>query len=131
MAAIPEKYEDILQKKAFAQLATLMPDGSPQVSPVWFDFDGTNILVNTAKGRVKDQNMRRDKRVSVDIMDPDNPYRHVSIRGRVVDVTENGADDHIDKLAKKYIGQDKYPYRANGEVRVIFKIQPEGIHTMG
>jgi PPOX class probable F420-dependent enzyme len=131
MAAIPEKYQDILQKKAFAQLATLMPDGSPQVSPVWFDFDGTNILVNTAKGRVKDQNMRRDKRVSVDIMDPDNPYRHVSIRGRVVDVTENGADAHIDKLAKKYIGQDKYPYRANGEVRVIFKIQPEGIHTMG
>jgi PPOX class probable F420-dependent enzyme len=131
MAAIPEKYQDILQKKAFAQLGTLMPDGSPQVSPVWFDFDGTNILVNTAKGRVKDQNMRRDKRVCVDIMDPDNPYRHVSIRGRVVDVTENGADAHIDKLAKKYIGQDRYPYRANGEVRVIFKIQPEGVHTMG
>jgi PPOX class probable F420-dependent enzyme len=131
MAAIPEKYHDILQKKAFAQLATLMPDGSPQVSPVWFDFDGQNILVNTAKGRVKDQNMRRDKRVGLDIMDPDNPYRHVSIRGRVVDITENGADAHIDKLAKKYIGQDRYPYRANGEVRVIYKIQPEGIHAMG
>jgi PPOX class probable F420-dependent enzyme len=131
MAAIPEKYHDILQKKAFAQLATLMPDGSPQVSPVWFDFDGRNILVNTAKGRVKDQNMRRDKRVGIDIMDPDNPYRHVSIRGLVVDITENGADAHIDKLTKKYIGQDQYPYRANGEVRVIFKIQPEGIHAMG
>jgi PPOX class probable F420-dependent enzyme len=131
MAAIPEKYHDILQKKAFAQLATLMPDGSPQVSPVWFDFDGTNILVNTAKGRVKDQNMRRDERVGIDIMDPDNPYRHVSIRGRVVDITENGADAHIDKLAKRYIGQDRYPYRANGEVRVIFKIEPEGIHAMG
>jgi PPOX class probable F420-dependent enzyme len=131
MAAIPEKYHDILQKKAFAQLATLMPDGSPQVSPVWFDFDGQNILVNTAKGRVKDQNMRRDKRVGLDIMDPDNPYRHLSIRGRVVDITENGADAHIDKLAKRYIGQERYPYRANGEVRVIFKIQPEGIHAMG
>jgi PPOX class probable F420-dependent enzyme len=131
MAAIPEKYHDILQKKAFAQLATLMPDGSPQVSPVWFDFDGHNILINTAKGRVKDQNMRRDKRVGIDIMDPDNPYRHVSIRGSVVDITENGADAHIDKLAKRYIGQDRYPYRANGEVRVIFKIQPEGTHVMG
>jgi PPOX class probable F420-dependent enzyme len=131
MAAIPEKYHDILQKKAFAQLATLMPDGSPQVSPVWFDFDGQNILINTAKGRVKDQNMRRDKRVGIDIMDPDNPYRHLSIRGRVVDITENGADAHIDKLAKKYIGQDRYPYRANGEVRVIYKIEPEGIHAMG
>jgi PPOX class probable F420-dependent enzyme len=131
MAAIPEKYHDILTKKAFAQLATLMPDGTPQVSPVWFDFDGENILINTAKGRVKDQNMRRDKRVGIDIMDPDNPYRHVSIRGQVVDITENGADEHIDKLSKKYIGQDKYPYRANGEVRVIFKVQPERAHTMG
>jgi PPOX class probable F420-dependent enzyme len=131
MAAIPEKYHDIFQKKAFAQLATIMPDGTPQVSPVWFEFDGQNILVNTAKGRVKDQNMRRDKRVGIDIMDPDNPYRHLSIRGRVVDITENGADAHIDKLAKKYIGQDRYPYRANGEVRVIYKIQPEGIHSMG
>jgi PPOX class probable F420-dependent enzyme len=131
MAAIPEKYHDILQKKAFAQLATLMPDGSPQVSPVWFEFDGQNILVNTAKGRIKDQNMRRDKRVGLDIMDPDNPYRHISIRGRVVDITEKGADAHIDKLTKKYIGQDRYPYRANGEVRVIYKIQPEGIHSMG
>ena len=131
MAAIPEKYHDIFEKKAFAQLATIMPDGSPQVSPVWFDFDGKNILINTAKGRVKDQNMRRDKRVGIDIMDPDNPYRHLSIRGSVVDVTENGADEHIDKLAKKYIGQDRYPYRANGEVRVIFKVQAEGIHAMG
>jgi PPOX class probable F420-dependent enzyme len=130
MAAIPEKYHDILEKKAFAQLATIMPDGSPQVSPVWFDFDGQNILVNTAKGRVKDQNMRRDKRVGLDIIDPDNPYRHVSIRGKVVDITEDGADAHIDKLAKKYIGQDRYPYRANGEVRVIYTIQPEGIHAM-
>jgi PPOX class probable F420-dependent enzyme len=131
MAAIPEKYHDILQKKAFAQLATLMPDGSPQVSPVWFEFDGHDILVNTAKGRVKDQNMRRDERVGLDIMDPENPYRHLSIRGRVVDITENGADAHIDKLSKKYIGQDKYPYRGPGEVRVIYKIQPEGVHAMG
>ncbi len=131
MAAIPEKYEDLFHKKAFAQLATLMPDGSPHVAPVWFEYDGKNILVNTAKGRVKDQNMRRDPRVGLDILDPDNPYRHLSVRGRVVDITEKGADEHIDKLTKKYIGQDKYPYRGAGEVRVIYKIQPERVHTMG
>jgi PPOX class probable F420-dependent enzyme len=131
MPAIPEQYNDIFQKKAFAQLATIMPDGTPQVSPVWFEFDGQNIVINSAKGRVKDQNMRRDPRVGLDIMDPDNPYRHLSIRGRVVDITEKGADEHIDKLTKKYIGQDRYPYRGPGEVRVIYKIQLERAHTMG
>ena len=131
MATIPEKYHDILQKSAFAQLATLMPDGSPHVSPVWFEYDGKNILINSAKGRVKDRNMRRDPRVGLDILDPDNPYRHLSIRGRVVDITENGADAHIDKLTKKYINQDKYPYRGPGEVRVKYTIAPESTHTMG
>jgi PPOX class probable F420-dependent enzyme len=131
MPAIPEKYLDLLQKKAFAQLATLMPDGSPHVAPVWCDYDGKNILINTAKGRVKDRNMRRDPRVGLDILDPDNPYRHLSIRGRVVDMTEKGADEHIDKMAKKYIGQDRYPNRAPGEVRVICRIEPVHTHTMG
>src|ERR1700730_8381763 len=131
VAAIPENYLDLTHKKAFAQLATLMPDGSPHVAPVWCDYDGRNILINTAKGRVKDRNMRRDPRVGLDILDPDNPYRHLSIRGRVVDMTEQGADAHIDKLRKKYIGQDKYPYRGTGEVRVIYKIAPEQAHTMG
>jgi PPOX class probable F420-dependent enzyme len=131
MAAIPEKFLDLLQKKAFAQLATLMPDGSPHVAPVWCDYDGRNIIINTAKGRVKDVNMRRYPRVAIDILDPDNPYRHLSIRGRVVDMTEKGADEHIDKMAKKYIGQDRYPNRAPGEVRVICKIEPVHTHTMG
>ena len=131
MAVIPEKYLDILQKKSFAQLATLMPDGSPQVSPVWVDYDGKQIVINTAKGRVKDRNMRRDPRVGIDLVDPDNPYRHLSIRGHVIEITEKGADEHIDKMAKKYIGQDRYPNRGNGEVRVIFKIEPERVHTMG
>lgn len=131
MTAIPEKYLDLFQKKAFAQLATLMPDGSPHVAPVWCDYDGHNILINTAKGRVKDRNMRREPRVALDILDPDNPYRHLSIRGRVVDNTEKGADAHIDKMAKKYIGQDRYPNRAPGEVRVIFRIEPEHTHSMG
>ena len=129
--AIPEKYHDLLNKKAFAQLATIMPDGTPQVSPVWFEYDGKNIVINSAKGRVKDRNMRRDPRVGLDIQDPDNPYRHLSIRGRVVQITEDGADAHIDKLTKKYINQDRYPYRGQGEVRVIYRIQPEAAHTMG
>jgi len=131
MAAIPEKYVDLFKKKTFGQLATLMADGSPLVSPVWVDYDGQHILVNSAKGRVKDKNMRRDPRVSVDLMDPENPYRHLSVRGRVVDITEKGADEHIDKMAKKYLGQDKYPYRGPGEVRVIYKIEPQGAHVMG
>lgn len=131
MAGIPDKYEDIFGKKAFVQLATLMPDGAPHVAPVWFDYDGHDILINTAKGRVKDRNMRRDPRVGLDLVDPDNPYRHLSIRGRVVDITEAGADDHINKLAKKYINQDVYPYREPGEVRVIYKIRPEHTFAMG
>ena len=130
MGAIPENFNDLLQKKAFAQLATLMPDGSPYVSPVWFEYDGQNVIINSAKGRVKDRNMRRDARVGLDIQDPDNPYRHLSIRGRVVDITENGADDHIDKLAKKYLNQDRYPKRRAGEVRVIYKIEPERAFVM-
>jgi PPOX class probable F420-dependent enzyme len=129
--AIPENYLDLTQKKAFAQLATLMPDGSPHVAPVWFEYDGQNIVINSAKGRVKDKNIRRDPRVGIDILDPDNPYRHLSIRGRVVEITEKGADEHIDKLTKKYTGQDKYPYRGQGEVRVIYKIEPEHTYSMG
>jgi PPOX class probable F420-dependent enzyme len=131
MTAIPEKYLDIFQKKSFAQLATLMSDGSPHVAPVWVDFDGQYIVINSAKGRVKDRNMRRDPRVALDLLDPDNPYRHLSIRGRVTEITEKGADEHIDKQAKKYMGQDRYPYRAPGEVRVLYKIEPQAVHAMG
>jgi PPOX class probable F420-dependent enzyme len=130
-ATIPDKFKDLLQKKAFASLATLMPDGSPQVTPVWFDVDGGHIRVNSAKGRVKDRNMRRAPRVALAILDPDNPYRHVAVRGRVVDVTEQGADAHIDALAKKYIGKDRYPWRQSGEVRVTYKIRPERVGSMG
>jgi PPOX class probable F420-dependent enzyme len=131
VATIPENYLDLTQKKAFAQLATLMADGSPHVAPVWFEYDGKHILINSAKGRVKDKNIRHDPRVGIDILDPDNPYRHLSIRGRVVEITEKGADEHIDKLSKKYTGQDKYPYLAAGEVRVMYKIEPEHTHAMG
>ncbi len=128
---IPEKYRDLFNKKAFASLATLMPDGRPQVTPVWCDYDGSHILVNSAKGRVKDRNMRRDPRVSLAIIDPDNPYRYLEVRGRVVDVTEGGASDHIHKMAKKYLGVDKYPYAQPGEERVLYKIEPERFSSMG
>jgi PPOX class probable F420-dependent enzyme len=129
--AIPEKYRDLFTKRAFANLATLMPDGRPQVTPIWCDFDGEYVVFNSAKGRQKDRNVRRDPRVSVAIVDPDNPYRYLEIRGRVVEITEEGADASIDKLAKKYLGVDKYPYGQPGEVRVIYKIQPEHTNVMG
>jgi PPOX class probable F420-dependent enzyme len=130
-AIIPQQFRDLLSKKAFASLATVMADGSPQVTPVWFDYDGTHLRVNSAKGRVKDRNMRRNARVALSIMDPENPYRHLSIRGRVEEITETGADDHIDSLAKKYLGKDRYPNRRPGEVRVIYRIRPERAATMG
>src|SRR5262245_24385613 len=85
---IPEKYLDVFQKKAFAHLATLMPDGTPQVTPVWVDYDGTHILVNSARGRQKDKNMQRNRAVALSIQDPDNPYRYLEVRGKVVDITE-------------------------------------------
>ena len=128
---IPEKYSDLFQKKAFASLGTLMPDGRPQVTPVWCDWDGTHVVVNSAKGRAKDKNMRRDPRVSLALVDPDNPYRYLEIRGRVVEITEDGADAHIDKMAKKYLGQDKYPFRQPGEVRVLYKIAPDKFSSNG
>ncbi len=128
---IPQQFRDLLTKKAFASLATVMADGSPQVTPVWFDYDGTHLRVNSAKGRVKDRNMRRNGSVALSILDPENPYRHVAIRGRVEEITETGADAHIDSLSKKYLGKDRYPNRRPGELRVIYRIRPERVHTMG
>ena len=130
-AEIPEQYRDLFDKKAFASLATIMPNGQPQVTPVWCDFDGSHVIVNSAKGRRKDRNMRTDPRVSLAISDPDNPYRYLEVRGTVVEITEDGADDHIDSMAKKYMGVDKYPYRQPGEVRVVYKIEPQTFSFMG
>ena len=97
---IPEELKDILNKRAFAHLATLMPDGSRQVTPVWCDFDGTHVRINSAKSRLKDKNMRGDKRVALSIQDSDNPYRYLAIRGNVDEITESGADAHIDAWRK-------------------------------
>jgi len=129
--AIPEKFKDLFQKRAFGHLATLMPDGTPQVTPVWIDYDGDHIIVNSARGRQKDKNMRRSPNVAISIQDPDNPYRYLEIRGKVTEISEAGADDSIDKLAKKYTGADKYQHRRPGEVRVMYKIIPEHTTTMG
>jgi PPOX class probable F420-dependent enzyme len=131
MAAIPEKYLDLVQqKKAFANLATLMPDGSPQVTPVWFDYKDGRLRVNTAKGRVKARNMQEGAPVALAIMDPDNPYRYVQVRGRVKRVAEQNANAHIDSLAKKYLGKDKYPWARPDEVRVIYEIEPTSASGM-
>ena len=130
-AKIPDGFKDLTQKVAFAHLATLMADGRPQVSPVWFDLEGDHFRINSAKGRVKDKNMRRNKQVALSIQDPDNAYRHLDVQGEIVEITETGADAHIDSLAKKYLGKDKYPFAAPGEVRVIYKIRPDKISTMG
>jgi len=128
---IPDKYLDLFQKRAFANLATLMPDGTPQVTPVWVDWDGTHVLVNSARGRHKDKNMQRNAAVAMSILDPDNPYRYLEVRGKVADITVDGADEHIDKMAKKYMGKDKYPYRRPGEQRVLYKILPTRTTQMG
>jgi PPOX class probable F420-dependent enzyme len=130
-ASIPEAYKDLFQKRAFANLATLMADGRPQVSPVWCDLDGSHIRINSAKGRVKDKNMRRNKKVALSITDPDNPYRHLDVQGEVVEITERGADEHINALAKKYLGKDQYPFRQPGEVRVMYRIRPDKVTQMG
>lgn len=128
---IPNKWHDLFEKKVFANLATVMPSGAPQVTPVWVDFDGENVLVNTAEGRQKDKNLQREPRVSLALLDPENPYRYLEVRGRVVERTHNGADDHINKMAKKYLGKDVYPFRQPGEVRVLYKIKPEHFSSMG
>jgi PPOX class probable F420-dependent enzyme len=133
MATIPETYQDLLsdEKKALASLATLQPDGTPQVTPVWFDVVDGKIRVNTAKHRVKYRNMTANGAVALCIVDPVNPYRYVQIRGHVVGSTETGGAAHTDHLSKKYLGVDKYPRADPSETRVIFTIEPTSFQTMG
>jgi PPOX class probable F420-dependent enzyme len=131
MPAIPASHRDLFDKKSFAHIATVGADGAPQVTPVWIDYDGTHIRFNTARGRVKTRNLERNPRVALSVQDPDNPYRYLQVRGRVTEMIEKGADAHIDALAKKYTGQDRYAHRQPGEVRVTVKISPEKIQSMG
>ena len=132
MADIPENFLDLLtQKKPLAHIATLQPDGSPQVTPVWFDYTNGVIRVNTAKGRIKARNLSLGSKVALSIVDPDNDYRYIQIRGQVSKETTDGADAHIDSLAKKYLGKDVYPWHNPKEERVIYEITPSAAQTMG
>ena len=129
MNKIPESHLDLLDdnKKAFAYLATIMKDGSPQVTPVWFNFDGEFLLINSAEGRVKDKNMRSHLNVALTIQDPGDPYRYLQVRGRVIEFTHEGADAHIDALSLKYTGRPQYEWRSDKEKRMSYKIRIEKV----
>ena len=132
MAELTEKARRLIEETNFGYLATVMPDGSPQVSPVWVDLEDGCVRFNTATGRVKDQNVRRDPRVAISVADRNNQYDKVDIRGRVVDIVEGDeAEQHIDSLAKKYIGEERYPWRGPGERRVLVRVQPERVSEAG
>jgi len=131
-ATIPSSHQDLLTTKiALAHLGTLMENGRPQVTPIWFTYDGACIVLNSARGRVKDRNMRARPQVALSIVDPDNAYRYIQIMGTVTAITEDGGDAHIDVLAKKYLGKDKYPWRQPGEVRVLYTVTPDQVQVMG
>ena len=133
MKSIPASHQDLLkdETKAFVYLATIMPDGSPQVTPVWFDTEDEHILINTTTARLKDKNMSRRPHIALCIADPKNPYRYVQIRGSVVERTLEGAEAHIDKLNLKYHGNPQYPKHNPKQPRVIYKIQPEKVDAHG
>ena len=128
---IPESHRDLLDEPVYVQLATHMSDGSVQVNPVWCSFDGERIWVNSALGRVKDKNMRANPQVTVFAGDPQNPYRWLEVRGVVDEITQEGADAHIDDLAELYLNQRPYPFREEGEQRVIYKIKPQRVWPFG
>jgi PPOX class probable F420-dependent enzyme len=121
---LTEKAVKLIDGKNFAFLATLLPDGSPHVTPMWIDHEGDTILMNTAIGRVKQKNLGRDPRLSIAVADSNNPYDRIIIHGRVISQTEQGAEAHIDKLAKKYTGAKKYQKTSPNEKRIILKIEP-------
>jgi PPOX class probable F420-dependent enzyme len=125
---ITEPIAKLLEGRNLAFVATLMKDGWPQITPTWVDIEDGKILVNTAEGRLKQKNISRDGRIAISVADQNNPYHMVTVRGRVVEQTNAGADEHIDKLAKKYLGVEKYPLHSPKEKRIIIKIKPERIH---
>ena len=125
---ISEPIAKLLEGRNFAFVATLMKDGWPQITPTWVDLEDGKILVNTAEGRLKQKNISRDDRVAISVIDQNNPYHMVTVRGRVVEQRKEGADEHVDKLAKKYLGVDRYPRRSPNEKRIIIKIKPERVH---
>jgi PPOX class probable F420-dependent enzyme len=131
MAELTDEIRAVLEQRVFVHVATLMEDGSPHVSPVWVEHAGDKVLINTSEGRLKDRNLRRDGRVALSVTDPDNPYRNILIRGRVEELTPDGADEQIDRLAMKYLGEETYPFRQPGEVRIKVVIDPEKVSDSG
>jgi PPOX class probable F420-dependent enzyme len=130
MAAIPDEAKPLFEGKHFAHVATLNSDGSPQVSAVWIGLDGDLVTFNTAEGRLKTKNLKRDGRVAISITNEENPYENVILQGKVVEMTHDGADADIDALAKRYLDADSYPFRQPGEERVLVKVEPEKVnHT--
>jgi PPOX class probable F420-dependent enzyme len=123
--------KQLVDDKNFAHVATVNPDGSVQVTPVWVELDGAHIVFNSEKKRAKVRNLERDPRVTVCVSDSQNPYRYVEVRGRVVEITEVGASEGIDRLAQKYMGKEKYPFHKPGDVRVVLRIKPERVSSMG
>ena len=130
-AAIPEKYEDLLHTTALAHVATIGPDGEPQVNPVWFGWDGEHVKFSQTKTRQKHKNLQRDARVSLSIVDPENPYRYMEIRGEVVKVEEDPNIDFISSMAKKYLGKDRYPWHQPGDERIVLYVEPRHTTQMG
>ena len=125
---IEGRARELLEAPNFCHVATLRSDGSPHVNPVWVDVEDNLVVLNSAEGRAWPANVRRDPRVTLNVMNLENPYEYVEIRGRVVDDTHEGADEHIDRMAMKYLGEERYPFRAEGEQRVIFRVEPERVY---
>jgi len=131
MTAVPESHRDLLDRPILVALATVQPDGQPQVTPVWGDYVDGHIRINTAAGRQKHSNLLERPQATMLVIDPDNGQRYIEIRGRVAEVTEEGADDVIDALAKQYLGVETYPFRNPAETRVTFLIEPLHVITSG
>ena len=130
MSSIPDAFHDLFDRETFAHFATVMPDGTPQVTPVWVDYDPEDdrVLVNTARGRRKERNVRNEPKVGVSMVDPDNPYRFVSVQGEVDELTEEGAVEHINELARRYMGVEEYPdLDEEASPRVILRIRPDDV----
>ena len=125
---IEGRVRELLEAPNFCHVATLRRDGSPHVNPVWVDVEDGLVVLNSAEGRAWPGNVRRDPRVTLSVMNLENPYEYVEIRGRVVGDTHEGADEHIDRMAMKYLGEERYPFRAEGERRVIFRVEPERVY---
>jgi PPOX class probable F420-dependent enzyme len=121
------KARELISRPVLASLATLNPDGSPQITPLWIDLDGDDVVFNTARGRIKARNLEKDHRVAVSVIDPEDQYNVVAFRGTVINVTTEGADEHIDALAQKYLGVDTYPMRREGEVRIRITVRTDRI----